>query len=373
MGKANSLRDRVRSYFSLPAGRLLPKTAQLVSEIAAIDYLLTESEIDALILEANLIRKLSPHYNVNWKDGKSYPLIEITIKDPVPLVRAVHQETNPQALYFGPYPTGSDLTSLLRYLRRLFPFVSQKHHPGQRCLRSHLGLCPCPNFVNYHKTLRQLIHFLSGERKNVQKELQTAMNAAAKKQEFETASEMKRQLAQMEYVTAARTKPWEYEANPNLVADRRAAELSSLQRLLGLPKLRRIECYDISSLAGKQATGAQVTFIDAVPEKKLYRHYKIKRDADDVTMIKEVINRRLKSTIPLPDLIVIDGGKEHKVTVPVPTIYLAKRLETIYFQNKTIQLPASSPALQLIQRLRDEAHRFSRRYHFWLRAKNMVA
>ncbi len=356
---------------------MLPKTAQLVSQIADIDYLETASEIDALLLEANLIRKLSPHYNVNWKDGKSYPLIEITIKDPLPLVRAIHQETNPKALYFGPYPTGSDLTSLLRYLRRIFPYVSQKHRPGQRCLRSHLGLCPCPDFANYKTTLRQLVLFLSGKRTAVQKQLATAMKIASDNLDYEKAADIKNKLSQLEFIATARTKPWEYESNPNLVSDRRAKELSDLQHLLNLQSLHKIECYDISNTAGQFATGAQVTFINGQPEKKFYRHYRINRQkgVNDIAMLAEVLTRRQKSEVPPPDLVVLDGGKGQlsAANLPVPTIALTKRLETIYTQKgQVINLPLNSPALQLLQRLRDEAHRFSRRYHFLLRRKNML-
>lgn len=334
---------------------------------------MTESEIDALLLEANLIRKFFPHYNVSWKDGKSYPLIEIT-RDKIPVVRSVHKELNPKSRYFGPYPTGSDLTSLLRFLRRLFPYVSQKHSPGQRCFRSHLGLCPCPDFENYHQTIKQLILFLSGKRQTVQKQLEKAMQDASDNQNYELAERIKNKIEKLAYVTAPRTKPWEYEVNPNLSVDRRSEELNALKKLLNLPNLNKIECYDVSNTSGKLATAAQVTFIDGLPEKSLYRRYRIKRQGkpSDVAMIKEVLTRRQKSSIPLPDLIVIDGGKEHLVDLPVPVIGLAKRLETVFSAEKTIQLPIGHPALALLQRLRDEAHRFSRRYHFLLRQKNLL-
>lgn len=199
------------------------------------------------------------------------------------------------------------------------------------------------------------------------------MSAIAAKNDFEQASLLKKQLERLQYITAPRTKPWEYESNPNLVSDRRNEESISLENILGIRPIKKIEGYDISDTSGKLATGAQVTFVDGSPEKSLYRRYKIRQKNADVAMIQEVISRRLKSKIPLPDLVVIDGGKEHLVSTPVPTIGLAKRLETIYFQGKTIQLPANSPALHLLQRLRDEAHRFSRRYHFLLRRKSMLA
>lgn len=371
IGKAKNLRSRVGSYFTTP--NLLPKTANLVADIAQIDYIVTESEIDAYLLEANLIRKHTPKYNVNWKDGKAYPLIEITIKEKIPMVKIARHETNPKAIYFGPYPTGSDLYTLLRFLRRIFPFVSQNHPGGKPCLRSHLDLCPCQDLKSYPKDLKNLIAFLSGKRQTVQRQLLREMDTASKARDFEEAARIKKQLAQIEYVTSSRTLPWDYEVNPNLASDRLRESLAALGKLLGIGSLSKIECYDISNTAGKLATGAQVVFVNGLPDKSLYRRYKIKKSGSDTDMMKEMISRRLKSEIALPDLFVIDGGKEHLFPAPVPMIGLAKRLEEIYLPNGTkIRLPADSSALHLLQNLRDEAHRFSRQYHFLLRKQKML-
>ncbi len=391
MGKAKSLRDRVASYFA--STELLPKTAKMMSEAVDLSFQVVESEIDALLLEANYIRKLAPRFNVDWKDGKAYPHIEITVKDLVPQVSYVRAETNPQAQYFGPYPTGSDLLGLLRFLRRVFPYVSQKHPKNRPCLRSHLGLCPCPAVytdrlarLRYRRDLKSLVKFLEGKRQVVQKRLEREMHQAAKNQEYERAGELKTKLEQISYVVSPRTLPWEYESNPNLASDRRAAEITELKAKLGLTQLTKIECYDISNTFGQDATGAQVVFVDGVADKNLYRRYKIKlkRTPDDFAMMKEMVSRRLNSKIPLPELMVIDGGmgqlgvvltafKEQGITPP-KVIGLAKKLETIILPGgETIQLGSASPALQLLQRLRDEAHRFSRRYHFYLRSRRLLA
>lgn len=383
VGKAKSLRDRVSSYFQ-PEQKLLPKTAQLMSEATTLDHIVVESEIDALLFEANLIRKFQPRYNVDWKDGKSYPLIEITIKDKIPQVRYARQETNPNAKYFGPYPTGSDLTSLLRFLRRIFPYVSQNHPGNKPCFRSHIGLCPCPDiFINekarkaYVKEIKDLIEFLEGKRQVVQKKLEKEMLEASKEENFEKAGELKAKLIQIENITQARTRPSEYEVNPNLFEDRRNKEIEDLEEVLGIKEIKKIECYDISNTSGKNATGAQVVFVGGVPDKSLYRRYKIKlkQTPDDFAMMNEMLSRRLKSDIPLPELIIIDGGKGQLGAIPeIPTnvIGLAKRIETIITKDgREINLPVGSPALNLIQRLRDEAHRFSRKYHFYLRKQNL--
>lgn len=365
----------------------------MVSEAVKVDYILTESEIDALLLEANWIRKLQPKYNVSWKDGKSYPLLEITTKDTVPQIHTVHQETNPKARYFGPYPTGSDLSSLLRFLRRIFPYVSQNHPGGKACLRSHLSLCPCPDVYfssqarrNYRHNLKNLIDFLAGKRQTVQKRLQAEMTLFSDSQNYEMAGRVKTQLEQIAYITSPRTRPWEYEINPNLADDKRQVELNDLARILQLPHVEKIEAYDISNTGGKQSTGAQVVFVHGLPEKNLYRRYKIKLKppaggSDDFAMLAEMVRRRLSSEIPLPTLLVIDGGKGQLATVmavfknrPHPKIIgLAKRLETILTDSgQEINLPENSPALHLLQKVRDEAHRFSRRYHFLLRKRKML-
>ena len=394
VGKAKSLKDRVSSYFR-PPEKLLPKTAQMMAETATLDHIPVESEIDALLFEANLIRKLAPKYNVDWKDGKAYPLIEIT-KDPVPQVHFARKEANPKSTYFGPYPTGSDITSLLRFLRKIFPFVSQNHPGGKPCLRSHLGLCPCPEVftsrrsrLSYLKDLRNLRDFLSGKRQTVQKRLTREMLQASQNQDFEKAQALKQKLQHITFVTAPRTSPREYEVNPNLLEDRRQAEIRALKHLLKMERIQKIECYDVSNLSGKNATGAQVVFVAGEPDKSLYRRYKIhlQETPDDFAMMSEMISRRLKSDVPLPELIVIDGGKGQLSSAvnqisqirqirPFPlfrVIALAKRLETIYTEaGQETTLPDSSPALRLLQRLRDEAHRFSRKYHLLLRTKTML-
>jgi excinuclease ABC subunit C len=354
VGKAKNLRDRVSSYFLT---NLLPKTKILVSEITKIDHIIVESEIDALLLEANLIKKYLPKYNSLGKDDKTYPYIEIDKE-----VKIVHQRNNKKAKYFGPYPTGSEIRILLKFLKiqlDIYPFLEPKI---------------------YHKNLLRLVKFLSGKRQEVQKQLKKEMEEFSKKQEYEKAAEIKKKLERLEWLTAPRTNPWEYQKNPNLVSDRRNLEINELEKILQIPKISKIEGYDISNISGKSASGGQVVFINGIPEKKYYRRYKIisKDSPDDYAMLSEMLSRRLKSDIPLPELFVIDGGRGQVDAIAslqhdVKTIGLAKRNEEIYTQNgEIIRLSKSSPALHLLQRVRDESHRFSRKYHFFLRKRNML-
>jgi len=355
-----------------------------------------ESEIDAFLLEANFIRKYQPKYNSELKDNANYPLIEITLKDPIPTVKIVRLESNPKAVYFGPYPLGSDVSRYLRYLRKIFPFVSQKHQKNTVCFRFHLGLCPCGNLVTpqgkrtYRTTLRHLINFLSGKRQIVQKQLQKEMNEAFQNEDFITAGEIKNHLDKMAWITAPRLRAFEYETNPVLVEERRSEEVSSLENVLGINEIHRIECYDISNTSGKLATASMVVFVDGQKTSSEYRHFRIKfvNRPGDVLMMEETLRRRFKSkgivaTWPKPDLIVVDGGAGQlsvarkvltEYNLSIPTISLAKREEEIYIQTDIkLKLPDDSPALRLIKKMRDEAHRFSRRYHFLLRDKQMLS
>lgn len=391
VGKANNLKVRVSSYFTTSKGNLLPKTSSLVSKVSRLDYVVTESEIDALLLEANYIRKFQPDFNATGKGGSSFPFIEITNRERVPTITIRRRQINSRATYFGPYPTGTALSSMLTYLRRIFPYVSQKHPGGKACLRFHLGLCPCPNVFSsgrrsddYRKTVRRIIQFLSGKRKAARNDLVTEMTAAAKRQDFETAADLKRKIARLDWLVSPRTVAWEYEINPNLVADRRREEVACLERVLDLSPIRKIECVDVANISGKSASGSLVVCVDGFFEKSLYRRFRISTPAapDDYGMISEVVSRRLAAKDALPDLLVVDGGKGHLATVwklvksvnkhPM-VVALAKRRETLYTTDgKELNLRPDSPALQLLQRLRDEAHRFGRKYHFWLRRQSMI-
>jgi len=361
VGKARNLADRVKSYF---AANLLPKTARMLAESASITYVEVESEVDALLLEANYIRKLRPKYNLAGKDDKSLPFIEI------PSLKIVHKKSQ-NYQYFGPYPPGSNIRRLLRFLQiqlNVFPFLPKDE---------------------YYDNLKKLTNFLAGKRKLVQRQLAKEMRTNAKAQNFEKAQNIKERLEQISYLTSAKHPPWQYEQNPNLVSDQRGNEIQDLQNILNLNKLEKIEGYDIANLSGKFATGSQVTFINGVPAKKFYRRYKIrlKDTPDDYTMLAEMLARRLKSDVSLPELMVIDGGRgqvtsvrevilsKHCESKDLPRVIgLAKRLETIYTDDgREIHLQNTSSALHLLQRLRDEAHRFARRYHFFLRSKSMLS
>lgn len=392
VGKALNIKDRIKTHLKNAESDRREKL--LVEQSSKVDFIEVSSEIEALILEANLIKKLKPYFNVRLKDDKDYLYIKIT-KDSYPkILTARKKDLANVKKYFGPYPTSRIVRSTLRVLRRSFPFCSSppgKNGKLRACFYYHLGLCPGPCIgkitqKDYQKMILRFSRFLSGKKETVLRELNKEMAKRAKSMDFEAASRIRDQIQGIEYLTTQSRSPFLYESNPDLVQTERTAQLKSLQEILNLPVLpKRIECYDISNLYGENATGSMVVLTEAEPDKSQYRRFKIKwvKGINDYAMMKEVIKRRLKNTWSKPDLIVIDGGKgqlgaalealkEEKVSWPI--VSLAKREEEIFSPgNKvSIRLKKDNPALHLVQKIRDEAHRFAVTYHRKLRLKAFI-
>ena len=413
IGKAKNLKKRVGSYF-INKANLLEKTKILVSQIKKIRYIVAESEIEALLLEANYIKKHMPKYNARLRDGKRYPLIRITVRDKYPKVLiAKRYEDDPsdkRSLYFGPFPNSSAVHLVLRTIRRIFPFQSVANHPKRLCLYNHLGLCPCPPMFDkdtpntrsilakeYRKSIYHIIDFLKGCTKKVLKNLEGEREILSKIENFEKASEIQKKIDSIKYVTSPFYQKFDYRIDPNLDEDLRNKELKMLKECLEKHKVRieslkRIECFDISNISGTSATGSMVVFINGEKDPSKYRRFKIKnvnKAPNDFTMMQEVLQRRIKHIEwPYPDLVVVDGGKGQvsvalnvlKIqNIKIPVIGLAKREETIVipYEEKEhfseVYLPKDSPALHLIMRIRDEAHRFAIKYHRLLRSKELTS
>ncbi len=358
----------------------------MVEQIARINFIRTESENDALLLEANLIRKFQPKYNVELKDNKAYPLVKITKDQPFPRLLVVRRQEKDHAAYFGPFPAGTGLKSILYSLRKIFPYATEIHHPGEKCFRAHLGLCPCASeevIKRYPAGLKKLAAILNGQRQKVDRELEKEMNRLAKEQNFEAAARIKAQREGLARLFSSEYRPWEYEVNPNLWEDKRREELTRLAAVIPLLSGKipeRIEGFDIAHLGGKEVTASLVVFTDGAKDGKQYRRFKVRVDGNnDTAAMAEVLSRRAKRTDwPKPDLILVDGGlgqvrAARKAIRKIPVIGLAKKEEEIYLADgKVITLPRTDPGLQLLQRIRDEAHRFSRKYHFLLRKRKML-
>lgn len=392
VGKAKNLKKRISSYFS--SKDLGEKTRILVSQIKKIQTLEVTSEIESFLLEERLIKKYAPKYNIKLTDGKMFPSLKITIKDKYPKILIIRKKTDDGSLYFGPFISPSSLRSVLKILRRIFPYQSVVNHPNKLCLYYHLGLCPCPYVTkdeNYKKNIKHIIDFLNGNTKKVIKDLEKERSELSKAEKFEDAKNIQTKIDSINLITSPVFKPFEYELNPNLRSDIVEKELNDLKNILNkhnvnVKNLKRIECYDISNISGKYATGSMVVFINGEKDSSSYRRFKIRRDyknkPNDFAMMQEVLERRLKhSEWEKPSLIIVDGGKGQVSAalgmtkkMNVPLIGLAKRDEIIITNElKEIILPKNSKSLHLIMRIRDEAHRFAITYHRKLRSKFMLA
>ena len=410
IGKAAVLRNRVRQYFQ-KSRNMDPKTTALVNEIVDIDWIEVETELDALFLEAELIRRYLPRYNILLRDDKSLTYIRINYKDDYPSVTLTRRPLDDNAEYFGPYTSALTLRRSLKYLRRIFPYSTHIGViPKRVCLQYHLGLCPGleenkTSLADYRANLRQLIRYLRGDRTALMINIEKSMKQAATKKDYESAAKYRNQLMSLKSLS-----------NRIIFSDKENLEMSKdlglagLTDILGLSSIpRRIEGYDISHMQGTHNVASMVVFVNGIPDKVSYRKFKMRLPGNnDFGHMEETIGRRLSETNQkkwtVPNLILIDGGKgqlssaikaRDKLNSNVPMIGLAKREEEIIVENNTsnvvinrellkthraiisdsgdfsaILLPKDSPIIKLLQRIRDESHRFAVSYHTILKVKS---
>ncbi len=512
VGKAVNLKNRVRSYFQLRG--LSPKTEALVARITQFETIVTATEMEALILECNLIKKHRPRYNISLRDDKSYPFVKVTLNEEFPRVYATRRVEKDGAKYYGPYASAGAMHETLALLRRLFPLRSCRTMESRRpCLEFHINRCmaPCAGLIDavtYREMVKTVCLFLEGRSADVEKDLKRRMLAAADEMKFELAGRLRDQLAAVRQVVEKQnivtgagdqdvlglarsggqscvqvffvrsgkmigrdrfllsggeaesdgevlaafvklyynessfipreiltpaTLPetellsaWLSERKAAAVhlltpqrgtkrelvqlagdnaaealrqrsereaglAGKRSAAVQELAERLGLATLpERIECFDISHIQGAETVASMVVFTGGEPDKSEYRHFKLKTvegSPDDFASMQEVTLRRYREAKePLPDLIVIDGGKGQLSSAlevirgvglaDIPVIGLAKEFEQIFRENisEPLVLPRHSEALRLVQQIRDEAHRFAVSYHRKLRSKrNLVS
>ncbi len=412
VGKAAVLRNRVRQYFQLSRNRD-PKTEALVAEITDVDWITVESEIDALFLEAEMIRRYMPRYNILLRDDKSNTYVRIDMKNEYPSITYTRRPLDDGALYLGPYLSGQNVKRALKFLRKIFPYSIHTVIPKRACLQYHLGLCPGPetghlDSQEYKACLKKLIMYLKGERVRLMGQLEKDMQLAAKHKDFEQAAVIRNELFALRNLN--RQVIFSDKETMDLSRDH---ALNDLSELLGLDMIpRRIEGYDISHMSGTDTVASMVVFTNGVSDKGSYRKFKMRIPGnDDFAHMHEVLERRLSEKHakdwPRPNLFLIDGGKGQlssalKVLeskeIKLPAIGLAKQFEEIiirkdwpYLQlnrNKLIELggtvleneeflsvrlPHTSHIVKLLQRIRDESHRFAVSYHSVLKTKRQVS
>lgn len=383
IGKAKSLKKRVQSYFS----RLLnSKTQALVSRIKDVEFILTPNESQAQVMEAALIKDNQPYYNISLKDDKSFPLIRISHEEfpVVSVCRRKKQADSDLSVYFGPYTNAGHLRQALKFIRTIFGFRSCRVMPEKACLYSKIGLCPAPcagkiTALEYKELINRISLFLGSKYEELLDNLALKMKQASVARDFEAAAKYRDQVNALSVFKNA----------SHISSSSSEEELTGLKDLLRLDKVPlRIEAFDISNISGCLATGSLVSFYKGAPDKNNYRRFRIKTvsGVDDYGMLKEVVMRRYsglkRKGAFFPDAILIDGGLAHlraafeeirKLGLNIPLLSIAKERENIYVLGRSspLRLAETSPVLNLIRRVRDEAHRFALGYHHVLRHRKV--
>jgi excinuclease ABC subunit C len=387
IGKAKSLRKRVRSYFKVPAP--IPKIAILMGKVCRIDHIDTPTEVDALLLEAQLIRKHQPRYNQDLKDDKSFPLLKVT-REKFPRICVTRQKTDKQAIYYGPYTDAKLLHQAVNLINDLFPIRKCQLLPKAACLYYHIGQClaPCikPEVKSeYDRLIDEVKRFLGGGKKSFAQYLKDRMEKASRELRFEDAQFFKEQIDALSKLRKKRFIPKNPGQGISLSA---TLELKQRLKLERIPE--RIVCFDVSNVQGDQAVASKVSFYRELPDKFGYRRYKIRgvSGVNDYAMIAEALTRMLRGIKEgredfMPDLIMIDGGRGHLNTAvrvlaregmeQVELISIAKQFEWVHSPKfrAPLVMASDSPALYLLKKIRDEAHRFAITYHHRLKSKTL--
>ena len=348
IGKAAVLKNRVRQYFQ-SSKDFDAKTRALVAEIYDTDWIETESEIDALFLESEMIKRYMPRYNILLRDDKSQTFVRIDMKSEWPTVSFTRNPADDGAEYIGPFYNGFALKKALRYLRRVFPYLTRQRRPGQSTLDEDLGLSPrlSDGSAAYKATLRKLISYIKGNRKAIAAELERDMKTAAGLHDFERAADLRNKLSAMRELQ--RRVCFGDKEFLDISKDKALADLAKLLGLKNIPV--RIEGYDISHMSGRQVVSSMVVFTNGASDRAEYRKFKVSEKNDDTGNIYQTIFRRLSErhlkSWGRPDLLLIDGGKGQLAAairardergVAVPIVSIAKREEELLVHKTGSQI-----------------------------------
>lgn len=393
VGKAAILRNRVRQYFQSPE-RKDAKTRALVAEIDDTDWIVVDTEMDALFLESEMIKRYMPKWNILLRDDKSVSYVRIDMKSEVPYVSMTRNPDDDGAEYFGPYYGKVAITRALRILRRIFPYYDKPYN-GRKTLNTDLGLTPgievgkmTPR--DYKHSLRHMISYLKGNRKKLVRDIEKLMYEAAEKGDYERAAEYRNQFFGLKGL-----------GTKIVFSDKELLDISSdkaleeLQDILKMDKPPvRIEGYDISHQSGKNVTGSMVCFINGAADRTKYRRFKLrKQQNNDPESMREVITRRLNhlNDWGMPDLIILDGSvgqisavREIVTKAKIPIIGRDKsgdhsknaRVRIVIPEGdedyRMVELAKDGHITKLIARIDEESHRFAIQYHTLLKRKDAL-
>jgi len=397
VGKSINIKARVISHLeNAPLDR---KENLIVSQSDSIEHIITESEFKALLLESSLIKKYHPKYNIIWKDNKSYLYIKIT-KSEFPKVLLSRSEFDGKSTYFGPFSSVKVATNLINDIRHIFPFCTQITINRNPCFYSKIGLChPCPNSIakikdkikynaekkEYRKNIQKIIKILDGKVKPFIKNYYKQLKNVVREERFEDAIKIRSKILRLERLMHYPLSKNDF--NIHIIEEPREELMKLLKPYFpDLTSLDRIEGYDISNLGQSFQVASMVVATLGRIDKSQYRKFKINNTGtnNDFERLREVIGRRFKQKWPIPSLLVIDGGRPQvkiisktikELSLNIPIIGIAKNPDRLIINYKN--LPTLKPSqhnkgFNLIRQIRDESHRFARKYHLFLRGKDFL-
>jgi len=402
IGKAVNLRSRVSSYFNKAAAGDR-RTADLVPEIREIDHIPTDSEVDAILLEARLIKDVQPRFNQELKDDKTFPYLEITMREDFPRVEFTRKPRPRGTKLYGPFTSAKKLRGTIGVLQKIFRFRTcsldirdgdERWRWFRPCLLHSINQCTAPcnlriSREDYRRDIRRLRMFLDGKKAKLFKELRAEMTAASKELKYEKAARLRDQIKALENLNLRGNLQEHVQPEVFYIDPKKG--MIGLKKQFQLPKLpRRIEGVDIAHLQGGETVASLVQFLDGLPFKHGYKRYRIRtvEGVDDFAAIREVVSRRFRRLQhegeSFPDILLVDGGKgqlsaamhalEAAGITPPFVVSLAKRDEEIFVPGEAEprRLSRHSYGLRLLQYVRDESHRFAQQYHHVLRRKSTL-
>jgi excinuclease ABC subunit C len=386
IGKSTDIKQRIKTHL---------KSSSFAGEIYKTDYIETQNEAEALIRESELIKKYKPRYNILLRDDKQYFYVTFT-REKLPKLLVTHQPEKSLVIghwslvgYAGPFTDGKSLKLVLKYLRKAFPYYTEKH--GRLpCSYCHIGLCPGPNpdILEYKKNITKIKQILNGKKPRVISTLRKEMTGFAENLEFEKAAKARNQISALENIFSHGTF-FDYPLPPTAVGGLPLlkGEINPLLTKEGLGVVKSLEAYDISNIQGREPVASMIRFDNGKPNKSLYRKFRIRlpEKPNDTAMIREVIRRRLAHPEwPYPDLFLIDGGRGQlnaalrqcqMSNVKCQLASLAKRFNELYIPNRKRPIPLNElpeRTKNLLMHARDEAHRFAISYHRKLHRKKSM-
>ncbi len=397
VGKSVNIKARVYSHIDNAIEDSKERAIIRLSNI--VDYIVCDSEFKALLLESVLIKKFNPKYNVIWKDGKSHLYIKLTIRDKFPKILLSRKENDHRSLYIGPFSSTKVAESIIKELRKIIPFCTQKNLSSRACFYSKIGLCnPCPNVIHreqnirkkkklteiYNSNIRAVRRILTGYSETYLQTLYSQLKKFSKSRSYESAIIIRNRIFSLEKLLFLKRL-----GGPDISLHNNIdSEMQSLLKFLSqyfpnLTILHRIECYDVSTTGQKLSTASMVVLKDGVINTDEYKRFKIKNKSirSDFDMLKEVLTRRFAHSWQRPDLVVVDGGKPQVKTavkvfsslkIKIPLIGIAKHPDRVVLgisPYRTFSRAFMKNGILPVERIRDESHRFAKKYHVFLRSK----